>query len=629
MSDSSQFRLLGTLRLCPLFITQSLGAFNDSVYKQGLLIFLVFGSIVTDEHTDTVTNAAAALFILPFFLFSATAGTLADLVEKSKLIQKIKIVEILIAVLIGFALYSEDIYALLGVLFLLGVQSTFFGPLKWSILPQHLDDTEIVGGNAVIEMGTFVAILTGTLLGGVLGGMADAEHAKLWLSVVVVACAFAGYLSSRHIPEAPSALDEAPNWNPVSEMGRLWRISTEKAAVIRSMLGVSWFWLLGSVFLTQIPNLTDDYLNGEPSVVTMILCIFTITIAIGSLTCERLSGHRIEIGLVPVGAIGISLFGIDAFFAISSIATGPKVNAWEFVQSWPNIRLLIDLAIMGFCIGLYVVPMQALIQVRTPQDRRARIIAALNIYNSLFMVLGAGVAILWLVVLDWSIPTLLLFLAVVNAGVAIYICRTVPEFTMRFIIWVLSFFMYRIRSTGLEHIPDKGATLLVCNHVSYVDALLLAGAVRRPIRFVMYKGFYDWPILRYVFKAGKCIPITERSEDEDAYEAAFEAIKTGLEDGDLICIFPEGRLSKDGEIHEFKPGIEKILAESPVQVVPMSLGGLWGSTFSRLKRDPAQPKVKRRFRHPVEVKATEPLSPSQASRDALRDAVISLRGAYQ
>ena len=623
-TELSQFRVLFTRRLGPLFVTQFLGAFNDNVFKQALIIILVFGSLAVTEETDFLANAAAALFVLPFFLFSATAGALADRFEKASLIRKVKLFEICIAILIGVALALQNVATLFFVLFLLGAQSTFFGPLKFSILPQHLRDSELVGGNGVIEMGTFVAILLGTLVGGVIAGLTGVAA---WLIAMVLVVAICGYIASWFIPEAHSANEKEINWNPFTETLNLIRFAKDKRSVFQSILGVSWFWLIGSIYIAQIANLTKEHLYGMESVVTLILCVFTIAIAVGSLLCERLSGKRLEIGLVPVGAAGISLFGFDAYWAINALEPGSGREALDFLKADGSVRLLVDLGLMGIFAGIYVVPMQALIQSRTPTDRRARVIAAGNIINSIFILFGAGIAILWLSWLDYSIPSLFLLVSVLNACVAAYIFHNVPEFSMRFLVWCIFHTMYRVKHAGLQNVPQRGAAIIVCNHVSYVDAVLLGGAVRRPIRFVTDKTVYDKPVLHFIFRVARAIPIVRREVDEEIYDQAFVDIREGLEDGDLLCIFPEGRLSPDGEMTEFKPGIEKILRETPVPVIPMALSGLWGSFFSQfgggLFRTP------NRFWSKVRITAAAPIQAAEATVESLQDRVLALRGDQQ
>ena len=618
----TQFQLLATPRLAPLFVTQFFGAFNDNLFKFALLMLFAYGGLVAEDSSDFANNAAAALFILPFFLFSATAGELSDRYEKSRLIRLVKISEICVAFLAGVSLYFGNLTLMLVVLFLFGLQSTFFGPLKFSILPQHLHQTELVGGNAMIESGTFVAILLGTLVGASIGG---ADQVTAWLFVLVMGVAVIGWLASRHIPVAPAnAPEQRVNWNPFTATWRLIALSRENRAVFLSILGISWFWLIGGVYLAQVPNLTREYLGGGEGVVTLILAVFTVAIGTGSLLCERLSGRRIEIGLVPFAAFGISVTGIEVYFATTAIeATGMR-DVGAFLAGDGSLRVLIGMLLTGIFGGMYVVPLMAFIQARTPEERRARIIAAANIINSLFMVVGAGLAIVWLTVLDRTIPELFALLALINIGVAVFIFNRVPEFSMRFLVWLLSHTMYRVTHRGLDSIPERGGAIIVCNHVSYVDALLLAGAVRRPIRFIMFKPIYDIPVLNFVFRTGRAIPIVGRRSDEAAYEEAFREIREGLADGDLLCIFPEGKLTLDGEIDAFRPGIERILQETPVPVVPMALRGLWGSFFSHEGGIFHNPK---RFWSRVEIIAGDPVGP-QSGADDLREKVSALRGEF-
>ena len=456
-TERNQFLLLGTKRLLPLFVTQFLGAFNDNVFKQALLILFAFGGLVAaDGNSGIYVNIAQGLFVLPFVLFSAAAGTLADKLEKSRLIRFVKLAEIGVAALAGVAVYTGNIAALLGVLFLFGVQSTFFGPLKYAVLPQHLESTELVGGNGMLQVGTLIAILVGTGVGGAIG----LAETPLPLLVCMLAVAGAGYVASRAIPRAPSTHQGAVRFNPLGETVALIRIARERKAVFQSILGISWFWLLGSVTLAQIPTLVPNFLAGGPGVLTLILIGFTIAIGVGALLCEAMSGRRVEIGLVPIGAAGVSLFGIDLYFAITAIDGVGERDALAFLGGAGTPRVLLDLGMMGICSGLFAVPLQANIQARAPLDRRARVIAANNVLNAVFMVAGSGFAIAWLA-LGGEAPSLLLALAVINAGVVVYICRQVPEFTMRFLVWALSHSIYRIRQEGLEAIPDRGAAVIV------------------------------------------------------------------------------------------------------------------------------------------------------------------------
>ena len=626
-NPQGQFALLGQRRFAGLFWTQFLGAFNDNAFKSAVTLLFVYGGLVASDMEDIVVNLAAALFILPFFLFSAIAGQIADKYPKEFLIRRIKLCEIGIVIAGAIAVYSGSVVLMLLVLFLLGVQSTFFGPLKFSILPQHLAPEELIGGNAQIEMGTFVAILLGTLIGGVVAGQSSAITL---LAILTLLVAVAGYSASRFIPHAPPAAPDLKlNWAIVSETRSLIKMAAEKYSVLLSIMGISWFWLIGSAFLAQFPGLTERALLGDTTVVTLILCVFTLSIAAGSLACEKLSGKQIEIGLVPLGALGISLAGLHTYFSIGNVqeylALSQAVQRdWlEFLSAPGSIRLLIDFAIIGISGGMFIVPLYAFIQSNTPEDRRARIIAVNNVINAVFMVSGNLFCIALLELFDTGIPNLLLILIIMHIVVTAYIFREIPVFIMRFIVWVLSHSLYRVTHENLELIPDEGGALIVCNHVSYVDALLLAGAVRRPIRFVMDKGIFDVPVLNFVFKTGGAIPICRRTDDEVAYEAAFDEIKRGLEAGDLLCIFPEGKLTKDGEIDEFKPGVERIIQATPAPVIPMALRGLWGSWFS--PQDGLFSGRMRPFSR-VDVVAGEDVAPDAVVAADLRQRVGVLRG---
>ncbi|MEM6707167.1 MAG: MFS transporter [Pseudomonadota bacterium] len=625
-APAGQFGLLRERRFAGLFWTQFLGAFNDNLFKSAITLVFVFSGLVAADQTDIVVNLAAGLFILPFFLFSTLSGQLADKYEKSMLVRRIKIAEILVAVFAVAAVLSESVQLMLIVLFLLGAQSTFFGPLKFSILPQQLKATELVGGNAMIEMGTFVSILLGTVVGGI---VASAEQVSLLLSIGVVGVALAGYFTSRSIPETPATAPTlAVDWNPLRQLKALFVLARRDRSVLLSVLGISWFWLLGAGFLAQIPNLAKLHLSGSESVVTLILSVFTIAIALGSLACEKLSGDRVEIGLVPIGAAVLSLAGIDLYFAISAFDASETRNWLGFLAADGSFRVLFDLLLIGVAGGLFIVPLYALIQSRTPAESRARIIAFNNISNAVFMV---GVALLAAVLLGgagMTIPDFLLMLTLMNVAVAWFIFYQVPEFAMRFLVWVLSHTMYRVTHEDLHKIPAEGGALIVCNHVTYVDALLLAGAVKRPIRFIMLKSIYDLPVLNFVFRTCRTIPITGRSKDAAAYEQAFAEIREGLAAGDLLCIFPEGALTKDGEIAAFRTGVERILEETPVPVVPMALKGLWQSFFSHYQGAFNLFKGPKRIWSRVTVTAGEPVEPRVATAEYLERAVNDLRGAH-
>ncbi len=627
MSGHSQFGLLRERRFLPFFCTQFLGAFNDNVYKNALVIMLAFhATSITAISSGMLVNLCAGLFILPFFLFSATAGQLADKYEKSTIIRYVKLFEIAIMVIGAVGFVHKDLTLLIGALFLMGLHSTVFGPVKYSILPQQLQPDEIVGGNGMIEMGTFLAILAGTILGGLL--VAQEQFAVL-VSAAVIGIACLGYLASRAIPSAPPAAPDLKiNWNPLTETWANFKFTKQNRTVFLSVLGISWFWFYGATLLAQFPNYCKDVLGGNEHVATLMLTMFSVGVGTGSLLCERLSGHKVEIGLVPFGSIGLTVFALDLYFASPTAASGALVGAGEFLARAGSWRILCDLVLIGVFGGFYIVPLYALIQTRSERSHQSRIIAGNNILNALFMVASAAMAVL-LLHAGFSIAQIFLVVAVLNAVVAVYIYTLVPEFLMRFLIWLLIHTIYRLEKSGLEKIPEEGAAVIVCNHVSFVDALIIAAACRRPIRFVMDYKIFRVPVLSFIFRTGKTIPIAPKKEDPALLEKAYDDIDAALRDGDLVGIFPEGRITDSGELYPFRPGITRILARRPVPVIPLALRGLWGSFFSRID-GPAmsQPSRLRPLRR-IALVAGDIVAPAQATPEALQQTVLGLRGDWR
>ena len=611
MSERSQFRLLGERRFAPFFGVQFLGALNDNVFKQALVILLAYQTAsFTAMSSDTLQNLAQALFILPFLLFSATAGQLADKYEKSALITITVVIELAVMAIGAAGLFARDLTLLLVALFLAGTQSALFGPVKYAILPQHLRETELVGGNALVETGTSIAILAGMMVGG---WMISRQWGVTGVAITTCAISAAGIVLSRFIPRSPAPSPELKiNWNPLTETVRIIRFTAGNRTLFLSILGVSWFWFYGVLLVTQFPNLTKNILAGDETMVTTLLVVFSVGVGVGSLLCERLSGHKVELGLVPFGSIGLTVFGLD--LALTTSAAQPA--------QW---RVLVDLALLGVFGGYYIVPLNALVQMRSEPTHRSRIIAGNNVLNALFMVAAAALAV-GLFAAGLTIPQVFLVAAIMNAAVAIYIYTLVPEFLMRFMVWMLIHTVYRLEKSGLERIPEEGPAIIVSNHVSYVDALVITAACRRPIRWVMDHRIFAVPLLSFFFRTVRAIPIAPSKEDAALLERAYDTIARELESGELVGLFPEGRLTSDGEMAEFRGGIMRILGRTPVPVVPVALSGLWESLFARNRA---------KLRHIAKVcprirlAVGELFSPTTVSPESLRSAVLELRGDWK
>ncbi|WP_373975394.1 MFS transporter [Chitinibacter sp. SCUT-21] len=621
--QDNQFDLFKQRRFMPLFVTQFMGAFNDNLFKNAFLVLVTFhGLSMMGMNAQTIVNLSAGIFMLPFFLFSALAGQLAEKYDKAVLARWIKILEVWIMLAAGAGFIWHNASLLMFCLFLMGVHSALFGPLKYSVLPQYLKEQELLGGNGLIEMGTFIAILLGQIAGTMI--VQTGDHGEKLIVFACVGVAIAGYLSSRAMPSAPpTAPDIKINWNVFAETMLIIRHVKHNKTVFNCLLGISWFWFFGAVYLTQFPDFAKSVLHGNADIYTLLMAIFSLGVGIGSMLCEKLSGRQIELGLVPFGSIGLSVFGVDLYFATANLVQ-TQYTLSTFMVEIQHWRVLADLLLIGVFGGFFIVPLYALIQARTEREFTSRAIAANNILNSLFMVVASIMSIA-LLSMGVELRELLLIVAVMNIIVAIYIYSLIPEFLMRFLVWILTHTLYRVKKQGLEHIPNEGPAVLVCNHVSYMDALVIAGSIRRPIRFVMDYQIYKLPVLNFIFRTAGTIPIGTAKENPEIKDAAFALIAQALNSGDLVLIFPEGRITRNGEINRFMPGIERILKETPVPVIPMALQGLWGSFFSR-KDGAAMMKWPRGLFSKIGIIVDQAIGANEADRQALEDKVRELRG---
>jgi 1-acyl-sn-glycerol-3-phosphate acyltransferase len=593
----NQFALLKQRRFAPFFWTQFAGAANDNLFKFAFTVMVTYQLQVAWLPPAMAGLVIGALFILPFLLFSATSGQLADKYDKRTLILFVKRLEIFIMALAAWGFFSANIPILLACTFLMGLHSTLFGPVKFAYLPHHLNERELTGGNGMVEMGTFVAILLGNVAGGLIIAVPEIGAHHVGFSCVGVA--ILGRIVAHWIPASPATDPSLKiNWNPFTETLRNLKLAHGNVVVFRSLLGISWMWFFGAVFLSQFPSFAKEVLHGNEQVASLLLVVFSIGIGIGSLMCEMLSRRHVEIGLVPLGAIGMSVFSIDLYFASRGLPPAGSLTLSQFLGMSAHWRVMADLALLSLFAGLYSVPMYALIQLRAQPTHRARIIAANNILNALFMIASSVIAGV-LIKMGMTIPQIFLLVGLANAVVAFYIFMLVPEYLLRFIAWVASRIVYRFKVQGDDHIPVEGAAILACNHVSFVDAVLLMAASPRPIYFVMDHRIFKIPVLGALFKLAKAIPIAPQKEDPAVYEAAFARSAQVLREGDLLAIFPEGAITKDGQLQPFKGGIMKVLETARADgvqppVIPMALTNLWGSYFSRVEQGNAMVRPFRR-----------------------------------
>ena len=627
----NQFALLRQSRFAPFFWTQFSGAANDNLFKFAFTVMVTYQLSVSWLPPALAGLVIGALFILPFLLFSATSGQLTDKFEKTRVIRFVKNLEVVIMLVAAAGFMSNNVNVQVPVLlvctFLMGLHSTLFGPVKFAYLPQALSERELTGGNGMVEMGTFVAILLGNIVGGLI--IAIPQVGPDYVAMACVALALAGRLVAQFIPLAPATdPDLKINWNPFTETWRNLKLANQNIVVFRSMLGISWMWFFGATFLSLFPSFAKEVMHGNEQVASLLLVVFSVGIATGSLLCEVLSKRHVEIGLVPLGAIGMSVFAIDLYFASRGLGASPLMGLSAFVAQPAHWRVMADLALLSLFAGLYSVPMYALIQLRSLPTHRARIIAANNILNALFMIVSAILAGA-LLKAGFTIPQIFLFVGLANAVVAFYIFMLVPEYLLRFIAFMMSRCIYRFKITGDHNLPAQGAAVLTCNHVSFIDPVLLMAASPRRIYFVMDHRIFKMPVLGWFFKLAKAIPMAPRSEDPVMYEAAFEAAAKVLRNGDLLAIFPEGGITKDGELQPFKGGLMKILENAKrdvvdAPVVPMALTNLWGSFFSRVEGQTMTKPFRRGFGSRVGLNVGAALPAGEVQTEVLRERVATL-----
>lgn len=601
----------------PFFITQFLGAFNDNLFKNILIIMLTYQ---TTKDSSLLVNISALLFILPFFLFSAIGGQLGDKLEKSSFIRKIKLAEVFIMITGSVFFLLDFTYGLMGVLFLMGTQSAIFGPVKYSLLPQHLIHGDLLKGNAFVETGTFIAILLGTIFAGII--IQFDELSKYIISGSVIIFSSLGYISSRFIPIGESNnKDMKINYNIFSEtFSMIGRLKEQRSSVSKSILGISWFWFFGAVLMTQFPVFTKEFLNSGETVVILLLTLFSVGIGLGSILTEKLSDGDVELGLVPVGALGLTIGGILLYFSTLSLpafTSDTLLTASKFLYLDNSFGVIGSILIIGVFGGFYTVPLYTLIQLRTKDSERSRVISINNIINALFMVISAIYSIIMLKY--FTVLELLLSVAIINIIISMYIFTIVPEFAMRFIVMMILKCMYRIRRNKIN-IPKEGKLIVVGNHVTFMDALILSAAIKRPMRFVMYYKIFNIPILNFIFKQTRAIPIAGFKENKSIYTAAFNEIEKSLTNNEAIFIFPEGKLTTDGNVDSFKAGIEQIIERTPTPVYTVGLSGVWGSFFS--KSGSKMPF--RRFYSKVSVTGGTLFAPSEVTKEVLENDIKDL-----
>ncbi len=563
-------------RFWPLFWTQFLGALNDNFFKNAMVILIAYQGVkLWGLESAMLVPAAGGIFILPFFLFSATAGQMADKYEKATMIKVTKVTEFIIMCVASLGFYLGNFQMLFFVLFCMGTQSAFFGPLKYGIIPALVKDDELVVANAFVSTGTFIAILVGTIMGG---QFVSFENYVLPVSLGLTVFSGLGILTSQFINKVGVVYPEIkvdytffrPTWE-------ILKITARDKKIFKTVLGISWFWFMGAAILSILPTYCKDVLGGDKSVGTLFLALFTIGMGVGSFIVAKISHKKVEIGVVPTAGVIMGIFLIDLYF-MPKLYSKPTelIGLSEFIVKPWAWRAVLDLFIISIFGGMYTVPQMTYVQEISDPGVLARTIAGNNIWNALFMV-SASVVVMLLV--PKGIPTVCLILGITHILVSYIVYWFYSEHAARFWMKIIANTFYKVKVKGEENVP-KGPFILASNHISFVDWVILMGTLKDPIRFVIDYNYYYMPMGPFWFSQAKLVPIATKKEDPEVLKKAFDKISEHLAEGATLGIFPEGWISRDGKMRKFQPGIMKILKDNPVPVVLVSLDGLWGSIFS-------------------------------------------------
>ncbi len=567
-------------RFYPTFWTQFLGAFNDNVFKNALVILITYKSYSLGSiNPEQMVALCSAIFILPFFLFSSLAGQISDKFNKSKLIKIIKFVEILIMLLAAFSFYISNIELLVASLFFMGTQSAFFGPVKYSIIPELVNGQELATANGLFSMGTFVSILLGTIFGGAL--IAIEPFGENITAIAIVLNAVVGFIMSLKIRSISNETNKQfkLNFNIISTNSELVKIARKSKTVFMSVLGISWYWLIGAILLSIFPVLSKNIINGDESVTTFFLGLFSVGVALGSVVCGKVSKTNFDYGLIVFGSFGISIFCILAFvFPVDNFVK--QVSFINYLYSFKSICFSLILFLISFFSGLFIVPLYTLLQRDSEDHERSRVIAANNVLNALFMVIGSiFLALLYEVGL--TAKAVFIVLGIGNLVVSYLFYKKYSVSFWRLFCELLSRIFYKFSSNG--EVKIEGAYIIIANHVSFIDWMFIAASVKRGPSFVMWYVFFKMPIINIFFKGAKAIPIAGYKEDRKVMLQAFESVDEKLKENCPIAYFPEGVITRDGKMDSFKAGLEKIIEKNNVKIIPIHLSGLWGSFFSRYR----------------------------------------------
>ncbi|QFT53578.1 MFS transporter [Microbulbifer sp. THAF38] len=568
MARQNQFQLLRKRRFLPLFLTLISIYFNSNLFRNALLVIFAFH--LAKAEANALINLATGLYLLPFFLFSITAGQLADRYDKSKLLKLIKLLEIPIVLLGAFAIYISNTPLSFFVLFLLASHEAFYSPVRYAIMPQHLKRQELMGGNGVTQMGMFAGALGGAIAGTLIADfMKPGQHGVLYLTLIMLLIAIFGYLSSRAIPLAPPVTPHLKiNWNPAKQTLQILHQSMKNPAIFYSIIASSWFWLISTTFSAQLPSFTKNTLGASEMVVTLMICCLTVGVALGSLICEGLSKGRITFGIVPIGGIGITLGGLGLGFSAMEFHTLSGAGITEFLRSDGSFPILLYTVLVGFCGGIYIVPLYTIIQDRAEKQLRGQILALSNMFFALFVMLVCLLNIYLLDIVKITIPQLFIFTSILNFLTLAFICLKLPELLVHQITWIYSNLLTRVRSKSLEQVPSKEAALLICDSTDYRAPLLIYDTLPRPVRFILSQSLYKNKVLRFSLNKGGTPPIIYATKEMTEDNLALAEIEKSAQSGELLCLMLD-QIVPSQPSNRLKMPLDEFLRHLAIPIIPL------------------------------------------------------------
>jgi 1-acyl-sn-glycerol-3-phosphate acyltransferase len=577
-------------------------------------------SLLSPEYRTT----SIAWFAVPAMIVATLGGQLADKLERGRLVRLTQSLALLAAGIAAYGMVSGTTAAVLVAVAAFGAQTTLFGPAQGALVRQHLEDTELTAGNGLLLAARQFTMLMGVVL---IGLSPQIPVVGDLLMPAIIICAVGGWLASLAIPASPAPRPGMTiAWSPVKAVRRTLVTAIRDREPFLAILGVSWFWFTTLVFAVNLPAYAREVVGAGDAALTVLLLAPVVALMIGSLLCHPASGRRVELGLVPLGAIGMTIAGVDFYLNSPEAAPAAASGLADLLSSTSYLRCLADLTLFGLSAGLFAVPLYAFIQQVTDSARLGRVLGGMHFYALLFVGLALAGA-QWLRGEGLSVQAVVLIAILMQAGIATYIFFLIPECLLRLIMWALVHLVYKVEATNLDRVPADGPAVIVCNHVAYMDPLVIGAKVRRPVRFVMHRHIFSIPVMKQVFRLAKAIPIVSARKDPEGLQFALDQVAEELSAGRVVAIFPEGALTRDGEIAKFRSGIEKIIERNPVPVVPMGLQGFWGSFFSNCGGEPMTHAPRWR-RSRIGLHVGEPVPPDKVNAEDLRRRVAALRGDF-